>query len=149
MTVPTALRGAGGERLLADGAHGGSWSRHISAAMSQACHMGCWCVGGSLGKLTGVQLEARIILSASKKLRNREATNKSCDKKNVGGPTWSKKPEIPGRSSRHREISQLRRHIVDNIPMLRAICYFIIRMRARKGTTPASSLPNTPDIVIV
>lgn len=27
----------------------GSCSRHISAAMSQACHIGCWCVGGRRG----------------------------------------------------------------------------------------------------
>jgi len=46
--------------------------------------MGCWWVGGSLGKLTGVQLEDRIILSASRKLRNSEATNRSCGQSNVG-----------------------------------------------------------------
>ena len=31
----------------------GSCMRHISAAMSHACHMGCWCVGGSLGEREG------------------------------------------------------------------------------------------------
>lgn len=58
--------------------HAGSCSRHISAAMSHACHMGCWCVGGSLGQDTGVQLLARMMRSARRKLRNRLATSRSC-----------------------------------------------------------------------
>ena len=59
-------------------AHPGSCSRHISAAMSQAYHMWCWCVGGSCGKLTGLHAAARMMRSASRKLRNRDATSRSC-----------------------------------------------------------------------
>ncbi len=59
-------------------AYPGSCSRHISAAMSQAYHMWCWCVGGSCGKLTGLHAAARMMRSASRKLRNRDATSKSC-----------------------------------------------------------------------
>mmetsp|Transcript_10685 Transcript_10685/g.32117 ORF Transcript_10685/g.32117 Transcript_10685/m.32117 type:complete len:245 (+) Transcript_10685:301-1035(+) len=55
----------------------GSCRRHISAAMSQACHMGCWWVGGSLGHDTGVQLEALMMRSASRKFLNKLATSKS------------------------------------------------------------------------
>ena len=58
----------------------GSWSRQISTAMSHACHMGCWYVGGSAGQDMGVQLFARMIRSASKKLRNSDATRRSCRK---------------------------------------------------------------------
>ena len=44
----------------------GSCRRHISAARSQACHMGCWCVGGSRGWDVGVQFAPRMIRSASR-----------------------------------------------------------------------------------
>jgi len=91
---------------LAECAHGGSWSRHISAAISQACHMGCWCVGGSLGKLTGVQLEARIILSASRKLRNKEATNRSCGQQDFSGVTLLTWLKVPSHSITPNESSQ-------------------------------------------
>mmetsp|Transcript_26521 Transcript_26521/g.71716 ORF Transcript_26521/g.71716 Transcript_26521/m.71716 type:complete len:277 (-) Transcript_26521:801-1631(-) len=55
----------------------GSCIRHISAAMSQACHIGWLCVGGRRGYDTGLQLAAVIMRSASRKLRKREATSKS------------------------------------------------------------------------
>ena len=86
----------------------GSWARQISAAMSQASlhcrkwngkkktknyektehiiyihictsyHIWCWWVGGNIGYETGEQFAERITLSASKKFRNRLATNRSC-----------------------------------------------------------------------
>mmetsp|Transcript_72383 Transcript_72383/g.228170 ORF Transcript_72383/g.228170 Transcript_72383/m.228170 type:complete len:289 (-) Transcript_72383:838-1704(-) len=58
----------------------GSCARHISAARSHASHMGCWCVGTSRGKLCGVQLAPRMMRSASRKLRYRLATSRSCRK---------------------------------------------------------------------
>mmetsp|Transcript_2280 Transcript_2280/g.10363 ORF Transcript_2280/g.10363 Transcript_2280/m.10363 type:complete len:444 (-) Transcript_2280:1061-2392(-) len=56
----------------------GSCSKQISTAMSHACHIGCWYVGGSAGHDMGVQLLARMIRSANKKLRNSDATSRSC-----------------------------------------------------------------------
>ena len=55
----------------------GIWRRHVSTAMSHACHIGCWYVGGRRGDETGAQLFARITRSASKKFRNRLATRRS------------------------------------------------------------------------
>lgn len=40
--------------------------------------MGCWNVGGKEGEETGVQSQDLMILSASRKLRNRLATRRSC-----------------------------------------------------------------------
>jgi hypothetical protein len=47
----------------------GSCSRHISAAMSQACHIGCWWVGGSRGSLQGPSLHLLSCLSMMNKSR--------------------------------------------------------------------------------
>ena len=52
--------------------------RQMSTAKSQASHIGCWCVSGSLGWLTGVQSLDFMILSARRKFLNSEATSKSC-----------------------------------------------------------------------
>ena len=52
--------------------------RQMSTAKSQASHIGCWCVGGRLGWLTGVQSLDFMILSARRKFLKSEATNKSC-----------------------------------------------------------------------
>ena len=37
----------------------GIWRRHVSTAMSHACHIGCWYVGGRRGDETGAQLFAQ------------------------------------------------------------------------------------------
>lgn len=50
------------------------WSR----ARSHACHIGWWEVGGRVGWDSGVQLYNRITRSASRKLRNKLATRRSC-----------------------------------------------------------------------
>ena len=52
--------------------------RQISTAMSHACHIGCWYAGGSAGHEMGAQLFARMIRSARRKLRNSDATSRSC-----------------------------------------------------------------------
>ena len=57
-------RGKGGKGGLS--AYAGSCRRHISAARSQACHMWWLWVGGRRGKQTGVQLQERMIRSASR-----------------------------------------------------------------------------------
>mmetsp|Transcript_42962 Transcript_42962/g.108450 ORF Transcript_42962/g.108450 Transcript_42962/m.108450 type:complete len:351 (-) Transcript_42962:1043-2095(-) len=65
--------------------------RQTSAARSQADHIGCWCVSGSGGWLTGVQLAARRMRSASRKLRKSDATSRSCRKsfwKTCGGSVF-------------------------------------------------------------
>mmetsp|Transcript_7005 Transcript_7005/g.26476 ORF Transcript_7005/g.26476 Transcript_7005/m.26476 type:complete len:210 (-) Transcript_7005:1806-2435(-) len=59
----------------------GICNKQISTAASQACHIGCWYVGGIAGQETGVQFDARITRSANKKLRKRLATSKSCRNK--------------------------------------------------------------------
>ena len=84
---------SGSEVRMEDEAHLGSCRRHISAARSQACHMGCWCVGGSRGWLTGVQLAPRMMRSASRKFRNNDATNKSCvdNKSNINEASVSRR----------------------------------------------------------
>ena len=56
----------------------GICNRHVSTAASQACHIGCWYVGGIAGHDTGVQLLARITRSAKRKFRKSDATNRSC-----------------------------------------------------------------------
>ena len=45
--------------------------------MSHACHIGCWCVGGRRGQDTGVAFAADMMRSASRKLRNSDATSRS------------------------------------------------------------------------
>eukprot|EP00160_Parvularia_atlantis_P017828 Unigene6302_Nuclearia_a/m.19404 Unigene6302_Nuclearia_a/g.19404 ORF Unigene6302_Nuclearia_a/g.19404 Unigene6302_Nuclearia_a/m.19404 type:complete len:323 (+) Unigene6302_Nuclearia_a:2111-3079(+) len=55
----------------------GSWPRHTSIARSHIFHIGCWYVGGSLGDDSGVQLYERMMRSASRKLRNSDATSRS------------------------------------------------------------------------
>lgn len=67
--------------------------------MSQAFHMGCWWLGGRRGSDTGVQLTARMMRSASRKLRNRLATSRSCTGRhavqfNVWYAAWSMQEEM-------------------------------------------------------
>lgn len=40
--------------------------------------MGCWWVGGRRGRLTGVHPAAVMMRSARRKLRNSDATSRSC-----------------------------------------------------------------------
>lgn len=53
---------------------------HMSKARSHACQSGCSFVAGSGGCETGVQSSDFMIRSASRKLRNSEATRRSCRK---------------------------------------------------------------------
>ena len=55
---------------------------------SHASHSGCCAVGGRRGQETGGQFTLRIMRSASKKLRKRDATRRSCRKRRWN---WTRK----------------------------------------------------------